>query len=119
MSYLTPPVVYLEKSDFDANLNPKLAASGKPVLLLLQGNFCGFCNKSKPDYQQVANQLQSRAHVCTVQIDEDKDIGSLLSDKLNVVGVPTVVMYKPGHGYIKHEGSPSKEELIEFFNRNA
>ena len=50
---LRRPVGYLEASDFDeaGNLiNPTLM--NKPVLIMVQAEFCGYCTKAKPGFQQ-------------------------------------------------------------------
>jgi thiol-disulfide isomerase/thioredoxin len=79
MLFNSPNVIYLEQSEFDSNLNlssPLLNRySGQPLLsgltiVMIQGNYCGYCTKMKPMYQQVADELVSSGiDFATIQID--------------------------------------------------
>lgn len=46
-------VGYLEISDFDKNGNV-LVGQGKPVVVMGQGSFCGYCKQASPAYEKAA-----------------------------------------------------------------
>lgn len=62
-------VAYLEIEDFnsDGSLKPHVGR-GKPVVLMAQGNFCGYCQKAKPDYLNFA---KSNGNVVAASLEID------------------------------------------------
>jgi formate hydrogenlyase subunit 6/NADH:ubiquinone oxidoreductase subunit I len=99
MKYLTN-VPYLEVSDFRNN---KLYMNGnkyknKYVIVLLQGVFCGWCTKAKPDF---SNLLKDKGHgqnfvIATIQSDE-KNPGKEESAKGAVDIVKNMIKNQNGH----------------------
>ena len=86
-------VWYLEVQDFDAhgNLKPHVGG-GKPVILMAQGNFCGYCQKAKPEFQKLANNINGVWENDNSQsLTEIYDISD--SNDLNVTtGLPSSVL---------------------------
>ena len=111
MDYLEEPIVYLQKSDFDeaGNLvNPKIPKN-KPVVIMLMANFCGYCTKAKPAYQEFAlkhlgkkfNNFSGDFVVAAIQADGDqkgeKELNSILKKiDPSFQGFPSYVVYKNG-----------------------
>jgi len=61
-------VAYLEFEDFNSDGSLKsYVGRGKPVVLMAQGNFCGYCQKAKPAYKDFAN--NSNVVVASLEID--------------------------------------------------
>jgi thiol-disulfide isomerase/thioredoxin len=102
-------VYYLEPFDFNEDLsilinedivNPYTEAplfSGLSIVMI-QGNFCGYCTSFKPHFQQLADEAQT-IDFGTIQIDGEyqdfyrKNIDSIIHSSLQ--GVPTIVkMYR-------------------------
>ena len=107
-------IAYLEDSDFTGmDLNVK--SNGKPVAILLQGSFCGYCHQFAPEYTKAAKMLKGKAYMATIQIDGDqgeKAIGSKMMKMINAKGVPTVVFYKNGKYVETYEGPRKAEDLV-------
>lgn len=65
-------VAYLEIQDFNSDGSLKsYVGNGKPVLLMGQGNYCGYCKMAKPALQQFANS-QNQVVVATILCDGDQ-----------------------------------------------
>jgi thiol-disulfide isomerase/thioredoxin len=95
MSKLLINIPYLETGDVnpDGSL-PTSITGGKPALVMIQGNFCGYCTKAKPDFQQLAQHPEFA--VLTVQIDGgqgDQGATQAISKVNSAKGVPSYVMY--------------------------
>lgn len=112
-------VLYLEVDDFHSNgkLRPYVN-EGKCTLLMAQGDFCGFCTKAKPAFQQLAT--NSKDIVCaTIRIDGDKterEAAKFLKVWYSgYQGVPTYFGFDK-HGNFKkvHEGGRDVESLRKF-----
>ena len=104
--YLNKPIAYLQDSDIDSvgNLiNPKIQKN-KPVILLIQANYCGYCTQAKPDFQKFANENTDKVFCVTIQGDPDdtsmegeKQLVSRLKNiKPNFKGYPDYVLYING-----------------------
>jgi thiol-disulfide isomerase/thioredoxin len=84
-------IPYLEDSDInpDASLKPSVC-KGKPVLLMVQGNFCGYCTKAKPAFQKCV-QMVPEVVFATVQTDgspSERKASQMLSAVNKSPGVP-------------------------------
>lgn len=114
---LRRPVGYLEASDFDeaGNLiNPTLM--NKPVLIMVQAEFCGYCTKAKPGFQQLAD--EGIIQCMTIQPDGDRQSEKALQAVLNNIypdfpGYPSYILYDKKQR-IPHTGGRSAEELKAF-----
>jgi thiol-disulfide isomerase/thioredoxin len=110
-------IAYLEDEDFDSS-GKLLMKSKKPVVVILQGLFCGYCTKMKPAFQSLAEKMKNKVTCATIQIDgneSEKKLGKRL-DKImgKFKGVPTVVAFKGGNFYKEYKGDRSEQSLIEF-----
>ena len=120
MSKLLVNVPYLEISDVsqDGTLKPHVG-NGKPVVLLLQGNFCGYCTKAKPDFQKFASQVQ-RVTAATLQSDggpNDSAAAQVLSSVVRNSGVPAYAGFDSRGKFVKMEtGARSLDWLQDFAN---
>ena len=114
-------VPYLEGNDVNSDGSIKsYVCKGKKLLMMVQGNFCGYCTKAKPDFQKLAN--NGRFNIATVQIDGGKS-DSEASQKLSAVnkarGVPAYLCFNENGKYIaSHEGGRDGNALAEFMSKN-
>src|SRR3989344_3642468 len=91
MSFLVN-IPYLEEQDVGENgsLSPEVG-KGKPVILMIQGNYCGYCTQAKPEFQKFATECKN-AVACTIQIDDagtGKNAMKKLASVNNSLGIPT------------------------------
>lgn len=115
---LIKPVSYLERSDFTdqgALINPLLI--NKPVLIMLQAGFCGYCHQAKPDFQKFAE--EGLITCCTLQPDGDRQSERDTKDILEKIypdfkGYPSYILIKPDGTKIPHNGGRSTNDLREF-----
>lgn len=114
-------VSYLEDSDLnpDGSLKPHVN-NGRPCVVMVQGAFCGYCTKAKPDYQKLAHRSQKVA-IVTVQIDggpSEKSAGTMLTkvDK-SYRGVPHYMGFNSQGKYVRtHTGGRDMASLEQFAN---
>lgn len=111
-------IPYLEGSDVnaDGSLSPNVG-KGKPVLVMVQGNFCGYCTKAKPAFQELANALKNVV-CCTVQTDggpSDKEANAKLSVVNKSPGVPAFLGFNSqGKFMASHNGNRDVASLKAF-----
>ncbi len=111
-------VAYLEDGDITSDGKLKIP-SNKPVVVMLQGLFCGYCKKFLKDYQEAANRLKGKADMATIVIDKEKNLGKEVTNYVpGFKGVPMVVIFKNGKYSKTYDGPRKAADLIEFVNKN-
>jgi thiol-disulfide isomerase/thioredoxin len=121
MSYLNKPVAYLQDSDLDDKgdlINPKIPKN-IPVIIMLQGDFCGYCTKAKPAFQELADENENKIFCATIQADGKEKGENELGKRLNKIysnfqGFPHYVGYKNGKFIKDHNGGRDKDSLKKF-----
>jgi thiol-disulfide isomerase/thioredoxin len=118
------PVRYLQLSDFDSNgnlINPSIPRN-KPIIVMVQADFCGYCTQAKPAYQEFANKHSDKVFVATIQGDGKRQGEPELSQLLrsgkvapNFNGFPSYFAIVNGQK-VAHNGGRSLEELEAFVN---
>jgi thiol-disulfide isomerase/thioredoxin len=107
-------IPYVEGNDVndDGSLKSHVG-KGLPVLIMVQGNFCGYCTKAKPDFQKLEN--NGEFMVATVQIDggdTDKMANNKLSKVISSKGVPAYACFNKNGKFVKmHNGGRDAESL--------
>lgn len=66
--------------------------SDKPVLIDFFASWCGPCKMLAPVIQEIKNEQVEETRVLKIDIDKNQE----LSHKLNVKGVPELMIYKKG-----------------------
>jgi len=115
MQYLVG-VPYLELSDFNSDISLKnYIGKGKPVVIMVQGNYCGFCTQAKPAFLDFAKSNDNIVGA-TIQVDSEKDLGELISI-LDSNGYPAYLGFDSSGQYVKtHSGERDKSSLEAFAN---
>lgn len=112
-------IPYLEEADLtdEGHIQPSVmkALGNKPVLMMVQGNFCGWCSVAKPEFQKLANQSDFRC--LTIQIDDGKT-GDKAAQKVGKVhpsrGVPTFLVFDKTGKFVKaHDSERTADALLK------
>lgn len=110
-------VPYLEGIDIndDGSLKPHVG-NGKPVIVFVQGLFCGYCTQAKPDFQSFCK--NPNVVGATVQIDggpSEKDANAKLKKVNTSKGVPAYLGFgKQGEFKGVHTGGRDASSLSAF-----
>ena len=76
----------------DSNFETEVLKSEKPVLVDFSAVWCGPCQRQLPIMEQFASDNKGRVKVCKVDVDEAPGIAS----KLNIRGVPSIILFNNG-----------------------
>ncbi|MBI3133537.1 MAG: thioredoxin [Bacteroidetes bacterium] len=87
----------------------ELIASEKLVLVDFFATWCGPCKMLAPILEEVSKKVGSKVKV--VKIDVDKNQG--VAAKLNVRGVPTLILYKNGTQVWRQSGVVPVDQLVK------
>lgn len=117
MDKILVDIPYLEGSDIlpDGSLKPSVG-KGRPVVVMLQGNFCGYCTQAKPVFQAIAkNPIFAVATVQTDGGEGDRSAAAILGKFNSSGGVPAFLGFdKTGKFKVQHQGNRDPESLIQF-----
>lgn len=119
MSHLMEQVLYLEEEDVNADGSlPQSVCQGKPVVVMVQGKFCGYCTQAKPAFKDFANSNDDVKGV-TIQMDAspgEKKAAALVTGKdKSYRGVPAYFGYGADGSYRGvHGGGRDLPSLLAF-----
>ena len=97
-----------KKMSFD-----ELIQSETPVLVDFTATWCGPCQAMSPILKELASELGESGKI--VKVDVDRNRG--LAQALNIMGVPTFIMYKNGEPVWRQSGMMPKAQLKAVFEQ--
>lgn len=118
MEKILVDIPYLEEADVNADgtLKPHIT-NGKPVVLMLQGDFCGYCTQAKPEFQRLRQ--RARDFSCaTIQIDgppSDRKANAVVSKVVQTQGVPAFLGFNRQGRFASMYNGPRTADGLEAF----
>ena len=97
----------MESKFTSADFEKEVLQSDKPVLVDFFADWCGPCKMMAPVVEQLAEELEGKAKVGKLNIDENMDI----AEKYRVMNIPTFLIFKDGQEKERIVGAVSKNEL--------
>jgi thioredoxin 1 len=91
-------------SSFEAIINNE-----KPVLVDFYATWCGPCQMLSPILKQVKDNLGERITIIKIDVDKNQELAS----RIQVRGVPTMMLYQNGKQLWRQSGVLSKEEILK------
>jgi len=86
----------------------------EPVLIDFFATWCGPCKALAPILEQVKDAVGDKATILKVDVDKNQPLAA----KLNVRGVPTLVLYKNGKQLWRQSGVVPKQEILAQIEAN-
>lgn len=92
-----------------ANFNEVVKESKVPVLIDFWADWCGPCKMFAPVFDEVAAELEGKAVVGKINVDEEPD----LARAYRIMSIPTLVVVKDGEVVKRNVGALSKKDAVE------
>ena len=99
----SPQIVHLTDDTFDETIKN---AQG-PVLVDFWAAWCGPCKMIAPYLDQIAGEVEGKATVAKVNVDENGD----LSARFGIRSIPTLVVFKDGRVVDQVLGALPKDQI--------
>lgn len=91
------------------NFEQEVAKSEMPVLLDFWAPWCGPCKMVSPIIDEVAKEVEGKAKVGKINIDEESELASAFG----VMSIPTLIVIENGKLKTQAVGVRSKQEIID------
>ena len=101
--------IELNKENFSETV-----VSSKPVLVDYWAEWCGPCKMVAPILEEVAVDLSDKLIVGKVDVDENQELAA----QLNIMSIPTLVLFKDGEVIDQAIGALSKAQLLSFLEQH-
>ena len=89
------------------NFESEIVKSELPVLVDFWAAWCGPCKTVGPKIEELSVELEGKAKVCKINVDEEM----ALAQQFSVMSIPTMVVFKGGKEVNRVVGVRGKEEL--------
>ena len=93
------------------NFEKEVLKSEKPVLVDFYADWCGPCNAMAPVIEELATELDGKAKVGKINVDENSDIAV----EYNVMSIPTLIIFQNGKEEKRLVGLRDNAELLNLF----
>ena len=86
-----------------------------PVLVDFYATWCGPCKTMNPIIKEVAEKTSGRAKIIKIDIDKNQSF----ANKLQIKGVPTLILYKNGKVVWRQSGVQTATQLLNVIETNS
>lgn len=90
------------------NFESEVLNANETVLVDFYADWCGPCKMMAPVIEELAEELQGKAKVGKINVDESTDIAT----QYDVMSIPTIIILKNGEEVKRFIGVRDKQELL-------
>lgn len=95
----------------EAEFNEKIGQSEKPVVIDFSATWCGPCKMLEPVVEKLSEEWVGKAEVYKIDIDQTPSI----AQNFQVMGVPTLMLFKNGEVVASLVGFKTKRTIAKKF----
>ena len=97
----------------ETEFNDKIVKADTPVLIDFWAPWCGPCKMVAPELEAVSDEYEGKAVILKVNVDEQQG----LATKYNVMGIPTLLLFKDGKEAERIVGYRPRKDLMEAIDK--
>lgn len=90
------------------NFESEVLNANETLLVDFYADWCGPCKMMAPVIEELAEELQEKAKVGKINVDESTDIAT----QYDVMSIPTIIIFKNGKEVKRFIGVRDKQELL-------
>lgn len=96
------------------NFETVLKDAATPVLVDFWAEWCGPCKTIAPVLEELATEYAGRLTIAKLNVDDHREA----TEKFNIRGIPTLILFKNGEAEATKVGALSKSQLAAFLDSN-
>ena len=97
----------------ETEFNDTILKADTPVLIDFWAPWCGPCKMVAPELEAVASEYEGKAIILKVNVDEQQG----LATKHNVMGIPTLLLFKDGKEAERIVGYRPRKDLMDAIDK--
>lgn len=90
------------------NFESEVLNANETVLVDFYADWCGPCKMMAPVIEELAEELQGKAKVGKINVDESTDTAT----QYDIMSIPTIIIFKNGKEVKRFIGVRDKQELL-------
>lgn len=104
-------ITYLDSRNFTSFVTQ----SDKPVLVEFWADWCGPCKQLAPILSNIASEYSEKVKIAKLDVDDFGDVAA----ELNVMSIPTMILFRNGREVHRIVGAMPKENILREFSLGA
>ena len=94
--------------DYESHPDEWVFAGSRPAIIDFYATWCGPCKMMAPVIEELAEELQGKAKVGKIKVDESTDTAT----QYDAMSIPTIIIFKNGKEVKRFIGVRDKQELL-------
>ncbi|MGB0358712.1 MAG: thioredoxin TrxA [Litorivicinaceae bacterium] len=96
------------------NFDSVIKDAQTPVLVDFWAEWCGPCKMIAPVLEELSTEYAGRLTIAKLNVDDHREA----TEKFNIRGIPTLILFKNGEPEATKVGALSKSQLAAFLDSN-
>lgn len=97
----------------ERDFNEIIGKTSQPVLVDFWASWCGPCKMVAPELEAVGQEYEGKAVVVKINVDEQQQLASTY----NVMGIPTLLLFKDGQEKNRIVGYRPRKDLMDAIDK--